>query len=48
MTWTPFAPGSTSANLKTLGHRVCQRPIYPLDEGVAFEPVAQVFPGRSG
>jgi len=23
------APGSTSANLKTLGHSVCQRPIYP-------------------
>ena len=40
------APGSTSANLKTLGHRICQRPIYPLDDGVAFEPVAAVFPGE--
>ncbi len=37
------APGSTSANLKNLGHRICRRPIYPLDEGVTFEPVAQIF-----
>jgi microcystin degradation protein MlrC len=32
------APGSTSADLKSLGHTVCKRPIYPLDEGVTFEP----------
>ena len=37
------APGSTSANLKSLGHTICQRPMYPLDEDAAFEPVAQVF-----
>jgi microcystin degradation protein MlrC len=36
-------PGSTSANLKSLGHRVCQRPMYPLDEGVDFKPVVQIF-----
>ena len=37
------APGSTSANLKTLGHTVCQRPMYPLDEEVLFEPRAELF-----
>jgi microcystin degradation protein MlrC len=37
------APGSTSANLKSLGHSRCQRPIFPLDDAVAFEPVADVF-----
>lgn len=38
------APGSTSANLKSLGHTICQRPMYPLDDDVTFEPVAQIFP----
>jgi len=37
------APGSTSANLKTLGHKVCRRPMYPLDDDVPFEPKADVF-----
>ncbi len=37
------APGSTSANLRSLGHTLCPRPIFPLDEGVAFQPVADVF-----
>jgi microcystin degradation protein MlrC len=32
------APGSTSANLPTLGHRVCPRPIFPLEPDTAFEP----------
>lgn len=32
------APGSTSANLKSLGHTQCSRPIFPLDEDVTFEP----------
>ena len=35
--------GATSANLKTLGHTICARPIYPLDEGVEFEPKAVMF-----
>ena len=35
--------GSTSANLKSLGHTICQRPIYPLDEGVEFEPKATLY-----
>jgi len=37
------APGSTSANLKSLGHITCQRPMFPLDENVILEPVADVF-----
>jgi microcystin degradation protein MlrC len=37
------APGSTSANLKTLGHTVCQRPMYPLDEEAIFEPRAELY-----
>lgn len=37
-------PGATSANLKTLGHTICQRPIVPLDENVTFEPKAEIFP----
>lgn len=40
------APGSTSANLKSLGHTICQRPMYPLDEGVEFSAAAQIFPFR--
>ena len=39
------APGSTSANLQSLGHTVCARPVFPLDEGVEFQPVANVFRG---
>ena len=31
------APGATSANLRSLGHTICARPMYPLDEGVTFE-----------
>jgi len=37
------APGSTSANLPTLGHTCCRRPIFPLDEPVAFQPRAKLF-----
>ena len=37
------APGSTSANLPRLGHTICARPSIPLDEGVKFDPVADVF-----
>ena len=35
--------GSTSANLKSLGHKICARPIYPLDEGVTFSPKAVIY-----
>lgn len=32
------APGATSADLPSLGHKICARPIYPLDRDVEFEP----------
>ena len=37
------APGSTSANLQSLGHTNCARPIFPLDDTVDFVPAADVF-----
>jgi microcystin degradation protein MlrC len=37
------APGSTSANLPTLGHTRCRRPIFPLDGDVPFTPQARLF-----
>lgn len=41
------APGSTSANLPTLGHTRCRRPIFPLDDIMEFQPRAKLF-SRSG
>ena len=40
------APGATSANLRSLGHTVCERPVFPLDEVVEFRPVVDVFRRR--
>jgi microcystin degradation protein MlrC len=40
------APGATSANLRSLGHTICQRPMYPLDPDVAFTPRPQLFGPR--
>lgn len=40
------APGATSANLPTLGHVRCRRPVFPLDADVPFEPRAEVFSRR--
>lgn len=37
------APGATSANLKSLGHTICARPMYPLDADVDFTPRAQLY-----
>ena len=37
------APGSTSANLRRLGHTRCPRPIFPLDAHVPFNPEARIF-----
>lgn len=37
------APGSTSANLRSLGHTRCARPIFPLDEPVSFTPAVKLF-----
>ncbi len=37
------APGSTSANLHSLGHSICARPIFPLDEQVDFNPAVEIY-----
>jgi microcystin degradation protein MlrC len=37
------APGSTSADLISLGHTICARPMFPLDEGVEFAPEPEVY-----
>ncbi len=36
-------PGATSANLPTLGHTICARPIFPLDEDARFTPRAILY-----
>src|SRR5207237_2785754 len=36
-------PGATSANLPTLGHTICARPIFPLDQDVPFTPHATLY-----
>jgi microcystin degradation protein MlrC len=36
-------PGATSANLPTLGHTICARPVFPLDEGVTFMPKPVIY-----
>lgn len=40
------APGSTSADLRTLGHQKCSRPMFPLDDGVNFTPSAKIYTGN--
>lgn len=37
------APGSTSANLPYLGHTVCARPMYPMEDIAAFSPSATLY-----
>ena len=37
------APGSTSANLPSLGHTICRRPMYPMELDTVFEPRVQIF-----
>ena len=37
------APGATSADLRSLGHKVCARPIYPLDDDVVFTPATKIY-----
>jgi microcystin degradation protein MlrC len=37
------APGATSANLRSLGHTICPRPMFPLDDEVTFTPRVQLF-----
>jgi len=40
------APGATSANLKSLGHTRCMRPMFPLEANVEFHPRVLVFSRR--
>jgi microcystin degradation protein MlrC len=40
------APGATSADLKSLGHTICRRPVYPLDEGVTFAPAPVLYAAK--
>lgn len=40
------APGSTSANLPSLGHTRCRRPIFPLDNNTSFQPTVKTFNRR--
>ena len=37
------APGSTSANVRGLGHTICARPLWPLDNITDYQPMAQLF-----
>ena len=37
------SPGATSANLCSLGHQECARPVFPLDPHVTFEPEVEIF-----
>ena len=42
------APGATSADIPSLGHTICARPMYPLDADVEFKPEATIYPGCQG
>jgi microcystin degradation protein MlrC len=37
------APGSTSANLPSLGHTICRRPMYPMEPETVFTPEVRLF-----
>lgn len=37
------APGSTSANLLSLGHTQATRPLYPLDKDFSYTPAPRIF-----
>jgi microcystin degradation protein MlrC len=37
------APGSSSANVRGLGHRRCQRPIFPLEPIKDYRPRVEIF-----
>ncbi len=45
------APGATSADIPTLGHRNCQRPMFPIDRNFEFRPTPEIYwraAGRRG
>jgi microcystin degradation protein MlrC len=37
------APGATSADLKSLGHTICARPMYPMEADTTFTPNAVIY-----
>jgi microcystin degradation protein MlrC len=37
------APGSSSANVRSLGHQRCPRPIFPLDDIREFVPKVEIY-----
>lgn len=37
------APGSTSANVRKLGHQRCARPMFPLDQEFPYTPQVDIF-----
>ena len=37
------APGATSADLNSLGHTICARPMYPMEDVAAFTPKAVLY-----
>lgn len=39
-------PGATSANLPSLGHQVCARPVYPLEPDTGFVPAMEIHRRR--
>lgn len=39
------APGSTSANLHSLGHTICARPIFPMEPETEFVPNVEIYNG---
>ncbi len=40
------APGATSANLPSLGHGICARPVYPLEPDTRIVPRAETYARR--
>jgi len=42
--YVPDVPGATSANLGSLGFRVCERPMFPIDPGVSYDIRVEHFP----
>ena len=42
------APGASSANLAQLGHKHCERPIFPLDPVPLFRPAVEMFERSTG
>jgi microcystin degradation protein MlrC len=37
------APGATSANVRSLGHKRAARPLYPLDPDMTYTPQPRIF-----